>query len=204
MFEKQFDKIFWVIGAPNASPPPQGLQVPVECIVGIPETFENVSGNPQLFVIDDSMLESQNKTMASLFTKGCHHQNISVIFITQNIFHQSKYARDISLNFSHLVIMNNPRDRLQFQHLARQLYPENSRTLSNIYRDITQEPFSYIYIDLNQNTHPLLRFRSDIFNKNYTTVYCSDLPIQINGEDVQNEIFGEGSAHAFSFTESQL
>lgn len=64
---------------------------------------------------------AQSKSAANLFTRECHHQNISVIFITQNIFHQGQYARDISLNCSHLCIMNNPLYRSQFQYLARQL-----------------------------------------------------------------------------------
>lgn len=106
------------------------------------------------------MFESQkSKSVANLFTRGCHHQNISVIFITQNLFHQGKYSRDISLNFTHLCIMNNPRDRTQFQYSARQLFPENAKELSRVYKDITAEkPYSYLFIDLNQKTHNLFRF----------------------------------------------
>lgn len=187
---------------PNAQP--KDLKTTVEYIVGIPEDFQNSTGKPQLYILDDSMFESQNKAVAMLLTRGCHHQNISVIFITQNIFHQSKYARDISLNFSHLCIMNNPRDRSQFQFLARQLYPECPRELVQVYKQITDEPYSYLFIDLNQNTHSLFRFQTDIFNQNYSTIFCPQIPIEINGERTQYEVCGEGSAYSANFTKCQM
>lgn len=202
MSDTQFEKIIWILGDPNAKP--NNLKIPVEYMIGVPDEFVNTNKKPQLYILDDSMFETQNRSVANLFTRGCHHQNISVIFITQNIFHQGKYARDISLNFSHIVVMNNPRDRSQFQYLSRQLWPENPKALLNIYKEITQEPFSYMYIDLNQRTHNLLRFRTDIFNPNYSTVFVGNIPSQINGEDVQHEDCGEGVAHVARFTRSQL
>jgi hypothetical protein len=63
--------------------------------------------------------------VCDLFTKGSHHRNISVILITQNIFHQAKHCQDISLNAKYLVILKNVRDRSQFSHLA-QVYPKQS------------------------------------------------------------------------------
>ena len=52
-----------------------------------------------LVVIDDLMQElSNDPQITSLITKGCHHRNLSVIFILQNIFHRGKELRDMSLN----------------------------------------------------------------------------------------------------------
>lgn len=202
MCDTQFEKKIWILGDPNAKP--KDLNIPVEYMIGVPDEFVNTNKKPQLYILDDSMFETQNKSVANLFTRGCHHQNISVIFITQNIFHQSKYARDISLNFSHIIVMNNPRDRAQFQFLCRQLWPENPKALLNVYKEVTQSPFSYIYIDLNQKTHNLFRFRTDIFNPNYSTIFVEKIPQQINGEEVQHEKCGEGLAYVASFTRSQL
>jgi hypothetical protein len=36
--------------------------------------------------------------VSELFTKGSHHRNISLVLITQNLFHQRPSVRDISLN----------------------------------------------------------------------------------------------------------
>lgn len=202
LFENKFDKIFWILGDPNAKP--TNLNVKVEYMVGLPEDFQNTSGKPQLYVLDDSMFESQNKNIALLLSRGCHHNKLSVMLITQNLFHQSKYARDISLNFSYLCIMNNIRDRQQFHYLARQLYPENPSELVKVYKGVTQDPYSYLFIDLNQNTHNLFRFRTDILNPNYSTVFCPSIPLEINGESVQNEVCDEGTSHSACFTTCQV
>lgn len=190
LIENKFEKITWILGNEHAIP--KGLNLPVDFILGLPDEFENKSGKPYLYVIDDSMLESENnKSIVNLFTRGSHHQNISVIFITQNLFHQGKYARDIRLNFTHLCIMNNPSDRSQFSFLARQLYPENAKELIRIYKEITELPYSYLFIDLTQATHNTFRFRTDIFCPDYVTIFTT-VPTIINNELVEDEVFGAG------------
>lgn len=52
---------------------------------------------PSLVIIDDLMRESDGRVF-DLFTKGCHHRYISVLFITKNMFHEDRGQRDISLN----------------------------------------------------------------------------------------------------------
>ena len=81
-----------------------------------------------------------SKQVCDMFTKGSHHRNISVILITQNLFHQGRYCRDISLNAKYLVLLNNVRDKNQFMFLARQVYPENSASLHKAYMDATYDP----------------------------------------------------------------
>lgn len=191
MFDKTFAKIVWCLGDANAQP--NHLTNPVvEFRIGLPEDgFSNDSGDCHLYILDDSMFESQNRNVANLFTRGCHHQNISVIYITQNLFHQSRYARDISLNFSHICLMNNPRDRSQIMHLARQLYPESPRELVRVYKECTQLPFSYLFIDLTQNTPNQFRFRCNIFNPHYSTVFCTTPKTSNDNEDNNNNNDGD-------------
>ena len=62
----------------------------------------------------------------NLFTKGSHHRNLSVIYIVQNLFHQGKGNRSISLNSHYLVLFKNPRDKLQILTLAKQMYPSET------------------------------------------------------------------------------
>ena len=73
----------------------------------------------KLLILDELILESSSDVILDLFTDGSHHKNISVIFVTQNVFHKGKVERDISLNTKYLVLFKNPRDRAQIQHLAR-------------------------------------------------------------------------------------
>ena len=81
----------------------------------VPVGFKNTRGGPCLFILDDLLNDAYSSGLVcDLFTKGSHHRNISVILITQNIFHQSKHCRDISLNDKYLVLLKNVRDRNQF------------------------------------------------------------------------------------------
>ena len=65
-------------------------------VEGVPSDLESMI-NPSmrsLVVIDDFMHQlSNDQRITSLFTKGCHHRNLSVIFILQNNFHRGKELR---------------------------------------------------------------------------------------------------------------
>ena len=98
------------------------------------------------------MRESSDKPVVDIFTKYSHHKNLSVIYLTQNLFHQSKGQRDISLNAHYIVVFRNPRDHSQIAHFARQLYPENSKFIQEAYNDATDTPHGYILLDLKQET----------------------------------------------------
>ena len=54
---------------------------------------------------------SKDKRIVNLFTRDSHHHNLSVIYIVQNLFHQGKGSRSISLNSYYLVLFKNPRDK---------------------------------------------------------------------------------------------
>ena len=136
-----------------------------------PSDYSNDSGT-KLVIIDDLMRESSNNTVIDLFTKGSHHKNLSVMLITQNLFHQGHGQRDISLNANYIVVFKNPRDRAQIQHLARQVCPENPRFLQDAYHDATVPPHGYLLFDLKQSTPDNCRFRTSIFpNDSYHYVY---------------------------------
>ncbi len=49
-----------------------------------------------------------------------------------------------------MVIFKNPRDRAQIGHLARQVYPLDSKFLLEAYQDVTKDPHSYLLLDLSQ------------------------------------------------------
>ena len=48
----------------------------------------------------------ESKFVVNAFTIG-YHENISTIFITQNLFFSGKFARSIALNCSHYILMRN-------------------------------------------------------------------------------------------------
>lgn len=136
----------------------------VEFFEGLPQSSDFASDSePKLIICDDLMRESSNSSIIDIFSRGSHHRNLSVIFITQNLFHQGPGQRDISLNSNYIVIFKNPRDKAQIQHLARQTYPEYPRFLQEAYIDATSKPHGYLLLDLKQSTPDELRVRSNIF-----------------------------------------
>ena len=99
-------------------------------VEGVPGDLETTI-NPSirnLVAIDDLMHElSNDQRITNLFTKGCHHRNLCVIFILQNSCHRGKELRDISLNCHYLVLFKSPRDSSQVNHLASQMFPGHSK-----------------------------------------------------------------------------
>ena len=107
----------------------------IEFVKGIPTALEQDSyfdvNKRNLIVFDDQMIDaSKDKRIVNLFTRGSHHRNLSVIYIVQNLFHQGKGSRSISLNSHYLVLFKNPRDKLQILTLAKQMYPEQTDFLT--------------------------------------------------------------------------
>lgn len=192
-FEKPIDKVIWCYTEDNSINHIKDLTRKstnatiknIEFVKGIPSTFENPDNDAILIVLDDLMMDAYNNEVSNLFTRSSHHRNMSVILITQNIFHQSRHSRDISLNAKYIVAFKNPRDKIQFQHLARQIYPEKSQDLMRIYKECTDVPHGYLLIDLTQNQHEFLRFRSDVFNPNYIACFCPQN--MLNGEAIKIE-----------------
>jgi hypothetical protein len=129
----------------------------------VPEDFKNEGGRPALIILDDLLTEVYSKEVCTLFTKDCQHRNISVLLITQNLFHQSTYCREISLKNKYLVLIKHTRYKQQFTHLARQVYPENSKSLYESYVDATDKAHGYLLLDFAQDTDDKLRYRTQIF-----------------------------------------
>ncbi len=89
----------------------------------------------------------------------------SLILVLHNLFHQSKFTRNITLNTQYIVYFRNPRDMSSISNLTRQLSPQNSKNLQNLFMDVINTPYGYILIDLNQFTPEIFKFRTDIFNR---------------------------------------
>ena len=138
----------------------------IQFVEGVPTDLESMI-NPSIrnaVVIDDLMQEVSNcPRITSLFTKGCHHRNLSVIFILQNIFHRGKELRDMSLNCHYLVLFKSPRDSSQVTHLAKQMFPGHSKYMLESFQDATSRPYGYLLCDLKAQTPIDFRLRANIF-----------------------------------------
>ena len=129
---------------------------------GVPKTTELEEMCDALIIFDDMMMEA-NSSLLKVFTHGSHHRQNSVIHIVQNFFNSNKNMRTISLNAQYLVFFKSPRDSSQFVHLARQMFPHNSRFAVEAYKLATEQPYSYLLLDLCNEQDELLRQRSNVF-----------------------------------------
>ena len=128
------------------------------------EGIPNLSEVPKetLLILDDLMVETDN-SITQLFTKKSHHQNISVVYIVQNLFGKNKEMRTISLNAHYIALFKNPRDVSQMLILGRQMYPNRNKYFQEAYKDATSRPHGYLLCDLKQSTPDILRLRTNIF-----------------------------------------
>ena len=99
--------IIWCYSEVTAVPRQQldklGLNITYQ--EGLPATYGNSQGYPSLIILDDLLNETYGRDICDLFTKGSHHRNISVVLLTQKLFHQGTHCRDISLNAKYLVLL---------------------------------------------------------------------------------------------------
>jgi hypothetical protein len=142
----------------------------VEFHEGLPELtlFDGIGST--LLILDDLMHESDER-VSKIFTKISHHKNVSVLYLTQNLFHKGKENRTISLNAQYLVLFKNPRDATQVSCLARQMYPNKSKFMIEAFKDATSQPYSYLLIDLKPDTEEKYRLRANIFPDETNYVY---------------------------------
>lgn len=155
----------------------KGLGLPdfVEVEEGL-DVVDTIEGRePTLLILDDLMQEAaEAKSISSLFTKGSHHKDLSVIMLVQNMFHQGKFMRTISLNSHYMVLFKNPRDAGQIRHLSAQLFPGNVKFLASAYKQATSRPHGYLVLDFTQDTPDDLRVLSDILPGEEGYYYVSE------------------------------
>ena len=62
-----------------------------------------------VLVLDDLMEEGgQDKRVLDLFTKDSHHRNITVLYLTQDLFPPGKFSKTINRNAHYIVAFKNP------------------------------------------------------------------------------------------------
>ena len=145
----------------------------IEFVQGLPDIEEFNSQLNNLLILDDLMKEcGKDNSIYDIFTVDSHHKNISVFFLTQNLFPKEKNSRTISLNCNYIIILNNPRDRAQIYHLARQMFPENSQFLLECFNDaVENREYGYLFLDFTQTTPRSFRVQTGILPNEIRIVY---------------------------------
>ena len=115
--------------------------------------------------MDDLMDEGGNdKRVLDLFTKHSHHQNLTVLFLCQDIFPNGRHAKTISRNAHYVVAFKNPRDQVGFRNLALQCFPTKHKAVQERYQSVTSAPFGYMALDF----HPASQRRRQTTSESFT------------------------------------
>ena len=161
-------RIVWCYGVKNENQIAKLENIshlPIEFVEGLPEMDDvSLDGEKVVVVLDDLMNSAgKSNNVADLFTKGCHHRDLSVILTLQNFFHQGRSMRDVHTSCLYNILMKNPRD-MSFIHFAeRQMFPDKKNYLVDSYKLATERPFGYLGIDLCQETPDEERLFTNIF-----------------------------------------
>ena len=127
-----------------------------------------------LLIIDDLIDKVADQPLfRDIFLRNSHHKNYSVIVVTQNPFYKSKFLRTCSLQCTGFVIFKCSRDQSMISNLARQILPNNQSFLMDVYQQITEEPFKYMFVDFSPHCIKELRIRGNIIPEQLLDIYLS-------------------------------
>jgi hypothetical protein len=125
--------------------------LPVEFIEGVPDLDIFSPHERSLLILDDLMaVVGKNKEVAALFTRGCHHKNVSVILLVQNLYHKGPEMRDLHTNSMYVLLLENPRDYSQLEYFARQCFPGWKNYLKKCCMHAWRLPFNPVLIIFKQ------------------------------------------------------
>ena len=132
------------------------------------QQIKGISHGQRIFVIFDDMINSKSLVdIATLFTVDGRHMNMSMVFLTQRMFVNNEYFRQISQNCDYFCVFKNPRNSSEIRTLAQQLTP-GSLSLIEIYKEATRSPFSYLFINLTQECDSNVKYISHVFDENHS------------------------------------
>ena len=176
LFQKKIGCILYCYGVYQDYYDKMLIDIPnVEFHEGFPSETKIKSlnnGQFNVIVLDDLMeIIIKNIETQNLFTKYCHHFNITAIFLSQNIFAQGPCSRNINLNTHILIIFSNKRDESQVHTLGKQLFPGNKKLFIDAYEDASSCQYGYLVIDCDPSSQRELKLRTNIFPGEKTICY---------------------------------
>lgn len=172
-FYNEIKTIYWLMGSGEDGEVGETAQRlkylnNVQFLNGFEDGWMDLPQRNDVCVIDDLFNEaSSEKNFNNLFTKIARHRGVTVIFITQNMFHQGGQHRTRNLNVHYLILFKNPRDRTAIDYISRQAFPNTNTFVIDAFKDaVANKPHGYIFIDFTQDCPDELRVRANIFDSN--------------------------------------
>ena len=123
----------------------------------------------------DLMEEGGNdKRVLDLFTKDSHHRNVTVLYLTQDLFPPGKFAKTINRNAHYVIAFKNPRDRTGMRNLALQAFPDQWQGVMEVFNRCTQNPFGYLMLDLHPASGDRFRLWTNLRGREAPPVVFED------------------------------
>ena len=130
-----------------------------------------------ILVLDDLMGEGSNdKRVLDLFTKHSHHQNVTVLYLCQDMFPVGKYAKSISRNAHYIVAFKNPRDQLGVRNVLLQSFPTTWKDSLETFHRATTRRYGYLVMDLHPASPDYQRLLSHLLKDEGWTRYYQKPP----------------------------
>ena len=127
-------------------------------------------GRPGILVINDLMAEGGNsKELQDIFTKFSHHKDLTVIYLTQDLFPAGRYNKTISRNFHYIGVFNNPRDGTGLRNLLVQEFPGQWRTVLDTTQRLLDRPHGYVMFDSHPEAPNGMRVYTDALKRDGVT-----------------------------------
>jgi len=143
---------------------------------GIPDHQSLVKWFPQrqgVVVLDDLMDEGSNdKRVLDLFTKHSNYQNVTILYLCQDMFPLGKYAKSISRNAHYIVAFKNPPDQLGVRNVLLQSFLSTWKDSLETFHHATARPYGYLVLDLHPASSDQQRLLSHVLkDEGWTRTY---------------------------------
>ena len=145
------------------------IPCPIHFQEGLPmrQEIDNMYDKHFHIIVLDDLMEKIVKSadMQELFTKYCHHKNITAIMVSWNAFQKGPNAHTISLNTHIYILFANKRDESEVSIFAHQLFhsKRKKKCFLNVYDEHMKNPFAYLAIDCTPQFSPEMKVCANIF-----------------------------------------
>ncbi len=116
----------------------------------------------KLLILDDYMsvaITKENEYITEFFTDRCHHEKISLIFLSQLLY--PKNGRCWALNTQYYAFFKNPHQQ-QINIFFRNINPRLHKFLIDSYTFCTDQRFGHFFMSLYGQTDDTIRFRNSV------------------------------------------
>ncbi len=116
-----------------------------------------------LMIVDDMMTDiTKDNRLTHLYTRGSHHDNLSVICLLQNLYY--KNTQTMRRNSHYLVLFDMPMDKTQVRTMSHQMFPSSPYHLLQTYDKAVSKPYGYLVVVSKPNIKQHDRLKTDIFH----------------------------------------